>query len=83
MGTVQGEGPVNFENRIPTAGVHTPWAKYRDDLYAGDGVSVPTGGVPRKAVLWLCGERRSSEMSELCHLGQSEGYGACDDDTPQ
>ena len=22
-------------------------------------------------------------MSELCHLWQSEGYGACDDDTPQ
>lgn len=34
---------------------------------------------PRKAVR-LCGERRSSEMSELSPQGGSEGYGACDDE---
>ena len=35
---------------------------------------------PRKAALWLCGERRSSVMSELLPQGKCEGYGACSDD---
>ena len=29
---------------------------------------------------WLCGERRSSGMSELSRLRGSEGYGACADE---
>jgi DNA (cytosine-5)-methyltransferase 1 len=44
-------------------------------LKAAESIGVPT----RAQRSGSCGERRSSEMSELSPSGGSEGYGACDD----
>ena len=41
------------------------------------GVSPPQGSPQSHR---LCGERRSSGMSEPCRMRRGEGYGACDDE---
>ena len=43
MRVAQGEGPANLENRIPTTGVHTPWAMYRQDLHVKMGQAYQQG----------------------------------------
>ncbi len=39
-----------------------------------------TGGPARAQRSGSRGERRGSEVNELCRLRRSEGYGACDDE---
>ena len=44
---------------------------------------MPTSPGPRKADLWLCGERRRSGVSAPCRLRRGAGCGACADEVGQ
>ena len=48
--------------------------------YVAEAIARAAPRGPRKAVLWLCGERRRSGADELSALAGSEGCGTCADD---
>ena len=64
--------------KFPPFGGASIASGYTPDALAGAGPGTPLKGSPQNRR--FCGERRSSKMSESCHLWWDEGYGACDDE---